>query len=145
MKLRKVLWPATAFVLASLVLGLVPACGGSSDKAGGGGGAAKKPSGISPAARVEAHQVFKTICTPCHGDTGHGDGPAAVTMDPKPRSFSDPDWQASVTDDHIKKVIVYGGAAVGKSPAMTGQPQLKDKPEVVDALVERIRKYKAAK
>ena len=41
----------------------------------------------------------------------------------------------------IAKVIVEGGAAIGKSPMMTANPDLKDKPEVVKALVAKIRTY----
>jgi mono/diheme cytochrome c family protein len=37
-------------------------------------------------ARGEA--LFKQNCTSCHGDTGHGDGPAAGSLNPKPRNFS---------------------------------------------------------
>lgn len=130
----------------ALSVSLVLGCGGSEPAEGGGDKSGKSAGGklvVSPAARVEAHKVFKTICTPCHGEDGHGNGPAAVAMDPKPRTFSDPEWQDSVTDEHIKKVIVYGGAAVGKSAAMTGQPQLKGKDEVLQALCNRIRRFKA--
>lgn len=31
--------------------------------------------------------LFKTNCASCHGDDGQGDGPAAHTMNPKPRIF----------------------------------------------------------
>ena len=34
-----------------------------------------------------------------------------------------------------------GGAAVGKSPAMPAQPQLKEKPEVVAEMVKLIRTF----
>lgn len=95
----------------------------------------------SAAARAEARQNFDTICIACHGATGHGDGPAAAAMDPKPRSFGDKAWQSSISDEHIIKVITLGGAAVGKSPVMPAQPQLKSKPEVLRALVEIVRDF----
>jgi mono/diheme cytochrome c family protein len=31
--------------------------------------------------------VFRANCTPCHGETGLGDGPTAATLNPKPRDF----------------------------------------------------------
>lgn len=31
--------------------------------------------------------AFTTNCVACHGDKGLGDGPAAVALNPKPRSF----------------------------------------------------------
>jgi len=48
-------------------------------------------------------------------------------------------WQESVTDEHLTKIIKFGGAAVGRSPTMPGNPDLIAKPEVVAALVEHIR------
>lgn len=100
---------------------------------------AEKPAG-SP--KVAAKQTFVQRCVVCHGDKGAGDGPGAAAIDPKPRAFSDPEWQESVTDEHIEKVIVSGGAAVDKSPLMPGHPDLKDKPEVVAELVKIIRGFK---
>ena len=52
------------------------------------------------------------------------------------RAFGDAKWQDSVTDDQIKKTIVEGGPAVGKSAAMSANPELQDKPEELTALVK---------
>ena len=60
--------------------------------------------------------IFKTRCSTCHGMDGKGNGPAAITLNPKPRNYTDVAWQKSVTDDHIREIIVKGGAALGKSP-----------------------------
>ena len=82
------------------------------------------------------------VATPDVAAAGvHGDGVAAAALNPKPRSYADKAWQASVDDSMIAKVIVEGGAAIGKSPMMTANPDLKDKPEVVKALVAKIRTY----
>ena len=94
---------------------------------------------VSPA--DEAQTTFKTVCATCHGEGGLGNGPAAAALTPKPRNYTDKTWQASVTDDQIRQTIVMGGAAVGKSPVMPAQPQLKEKPEVVAALVQIIRTF----
>ena len=88
-----------------------------------------------------AKERMKLVCSTCHGLTGHGDGAAAAAFHVKPRSYSDKAWQASVTDAQIAKVSVEGGAAVGKSPLMTANPDLADKKDVVDALVKIIRSY----
>ena len=128
-----------AAVLALPVL--VPSCGDDKD-----------PEPRSPAPQVEpqtpadstgtgsasrqARAQFKALCVTCHGDKGKGDGAGAAAMDPKPRDFGDPTWQDSVTDEHIRTVILRGGAAVGKSAQMPPQPQLKSKPELLDALVK---------
>lgn len=88
-------------------------------------------------------EVFKTRCVMCHGEDGKGDGPASVALNPKPRNYTDPTWQKSVTDDQIKKTITGGGASVGKSPIMPAQPDLAGKPEVLDGLVKIVRAFGA--
>ncbi|HUS33139.1 MAG TPA: cytochrome c [Kofleriaceae bacterium] len=99
--------------------------------------------GAGPAnATEQAHKMFETVCAMCHGTDGTGRGPAAENLNPKPRNYTDPAWQASVTDDEIRKTILLGGQATGKSASMPGQPQLKDQPEVLDGLVQIIRGFK---
>jgi mono/diheme cytochrome c family protein len=96
-----------------------------------------------PAAGVneEAKLLFQNVCATCHGADGTGNGPAAASLNPKPRNYTDAAWQASVTDDELKKTILLGGQAVGKSPMMPGNPNLKDKPEVIDGLVAIVRSF----
>lgn len=93
-------------------------------------------------AQGEAKSVFKKKCIVCHGETGSGDGPGSAALDPKPRNFHDAAWQGGVTDEQITKTILGGGAAVGKSPIMPSNPELKSKPEVVKELVAMIRGFK---
>lgn len=93
---------------------------------------------------AKAKDVFISRCVPCHGATGQGDGPASATLNPKPRKYADPEWQASVTDEYIEKIIKFGGAAVGKSPAMPNNPDLTD-PAVVAALKDIIRGFNPKK
>ena len=91
---------------------------------------------------AEAKQIFATRCTPCHGPEGRGDGPASKGLTPPPRDFGDAAWQQATTDDHLEKIIQYGGAAVSKSPAMPANPDLTSKPEVVKALTAHLRTLK---
>ncbi len=108
---------------------------------------AEQPASGAPAAETgpspteEARATFHSVCATCHGEDGMGDGPGAAALNPKPRNYTDKAWQAKVTDDEIKKAILGGGAAVGLSPAMPSQPQLRDKPEVVEALVRIVRSF----
>jgi mono/diheme cytochrome c family protein len=90
----------------------------------------------------DARKLFNTKCVVCHGDHGAGDGPGAAALTPKPRAFGDATWQASVTDDQIKKTILEGGAAVGKSAAMSANPELADKPAELTELVKIVRAFK---
>jgi cytochrome c553 len=92
-------------------------------------------------AAVNPHELFVSRCAPCHGTSGKGDGPGAAALNPKPRNYTDSAWQASVKDEDIKKTILYGGAAVGKSPNMPGNPDLDGKPEL-DGLVAEVRAFK---
>lgn len=85
---------------------------------------------------------FKMKCVVCHGENGGGDGPGGAALDPKPRNFTDAAWQGGVKDDEIKKAILEGGAAVGKSAAMPGNPDLRAKPALLDALVKHVRSLK---
>ena len=131
------MWIALAFVVA---------CGKNNEP--------PPPSSGSPNAQPEsapvnkkdpvaaAHQLFGQLCATCHGQDGTGNGPAAANLNPKPRNYTDAAWQASVTDEDIKKTILLGGQATGKSPMMPGNPQLKDEPAELDELVKIIRGFK---
>lgn len=131
----------TMFLLATLLA----ACGGPEGATPKSSSTAPKPvaaSTSSPMAAKEAQVLFDSLCFTCHGTSGHGDGPGAAALNPKPRSFAEIAWQDSVTDEHIEKVIVYGGAAIGKSPMMPAQPQLKGKAEVLQALTKIVRGFR---
>jgi hypothetical protein len=91
---------------------------------------------------TEAHDIFRTRCAACHGAEGRGDGPAARSLPVKPVDFADRSWQMKVTDSYVRTVIVKGGAAVGKSPLMTANPDLESKRGVVEGLVRIIRSVK---
>ncbi len=108
-------------------------------------GAAKTPAPATkpakPDVKQQAKQIFNVRCAVCHGATGKGDGPGAAALNPKPRDYSDAAWQASVTDEKLKKVIVEGGVAVGMSELMAPNPDLGQKPEVLDEIVKMIRSF----
>jgi cytochrome c5 len=101
--------------------------------------AAPAPAAPAPSAALDPKDMFKARCVMCHGESGKGDGAAAAALTPKPRNFSDAAWQKATSDDQIKKIITGGGAAVGKSPLMPGQPDLANQPEALDGLVKVIR------
>ena len=69
-------------------------------------------------------QNFMQNCTPCHGNEGRGDGPASVSLDPKPRNLTDPAYMAQLNDRYMFELISRGGVAVGKSPLMPAQSAL---------------------
>lgn len=111
----------------------VAACG---KKSSGGETSAQVIASLSP----EARNVFTTRCATCHGQGGAGNGPAGAALTPPPRNFHDQAWQRTVTDDQLRRVIVEGGAAVGRSPTMPANPDLQSQPQVVAELVSAIRR-----
>lgn len=116
------------WLLGAVMLG---ACGGKGDA----------PVAAPVKMGVEARAKWDNLCVVCHGKSGHGDGPGAAGINPKPRSFADKGWQASVTDEHLIKVIVEGGKAAGKSELMPGNPDLASRKDIVADLVKKVRSY----
>ena len=98
----------------------------------------------TPSAPVTADTVFSTRCATCHGFQGRGDGPGAQALKPRPRDYTNVAWQKSVTDAQIKKTIIEGGAAVGKSSLMAPNADLAEKPEVLEGLIAIIRGFAGA-
>jgi len=123
---------------------LAVACSDSKGGAAPAGSAAAASTGATAnaGAAKEAKALYESTCSVCHGKVGAGDGPGSAALKPKPRDFGDAAWQSEAKDADLKKAILGGGIAVGKSPIMPGNPQLKDKPEVVDELVKLIRSFK---
>ena len=133
----------TLCVAMSAALATVACNNGSSSSSAGGGTTTAKTTSAPTAtqAAADVKEVFKSRCAPCHGDSGKGDGPGAAALTPKPHDYTNAAWQDSVKDEDIKKTILYGGATVGKSPAMPANQDLDGKPEL-DALVTYIRSFK---
>ncbi len=94
---------------------------------------------VTPELQAEAITVYGERCSRCHGPLGQGDGPDAAKLSVRPRAFADPTWQLAVPDRQLEKVIVQGGAAVGKSPAMPAHPDLGTRPVQLAALVQHLR------
>jgi len=96
---------------------------------------------IAPELMQKAHKFYAERCASCHGEKGNGDGPGAFAIKPRPRDYTDPAWQESVTDGELVKAIVRGGAAVGKSYMMPASYDLRSKPELTAALVALVRSF----
>jgi mono/diheme cytochrome c family protein len=89
----------------------------------------------------EAQSMYDQKCARCHGVNGDARGPFSDSLHPRPANYTDPAWQASITDDQIKEIILRGGVNMHKNPAMPGSPMLKNHPEVLDGLVKIIRGF----
>lgn len=44
-------------------------------------------------------KVFKDYCSACHGETGHGDGSAGASLEPRPKNLAA--FQSQVGDDYL--------------------------------------------
>lgn len=74
---------------------------------------------VAQAADANAGKAkFQQLCASCHGATGKGDGAASAALNPKPRNLADAAYMKTRTDADLKKVIMEGGSAVGKSASM---------------------------
>ncbi len=62
--------------------------------------------------------VYLRNCAPCHGDSGHGDGPSAGGLATKPADLANGHLVNSLPDAWLVSVILNGGPAEGLSPAM---------------------------
>lgn len=99
-----------------------------------------EPSPDDPVIRKEALKIWRERCATCHGVDGDGDGPQARHLATKPRALSDRQWKNSVTDEHLRKVIVEGGPAVGLDLAMAPNPDLGKRPALLEAMVRYVRR-----
>lgn len=83
--------------------------------------------GLAESADIEAGKVlYEQRCAPCHGPDGKADTPTAKALQPPPRDHSDGAYMNALSDNHLFRVIKEGGPAVGKSPIMPPQVDLKD-------------------
>jgi mono/diheme cytochrome c family protein len=104
----------TALLLAALAAG----CGeGPSQRAGSGqavscGSRLGLPAAEGSALLVEGTRVFDERCTPCHGETGYGDGVLADLLPVRPRNYhADPfKWGTSWPD--IQQTVRLGRSDV---------------------------------
>jgi mono/diheme cytochrome c family protein len=58
----------------------------------------------------------KGTCFVCHGQTGVGDGSAAVGLDPSPRNFTNAAFHRARTDGELMWVLKHGSAGTAMVP-----------------------------
>jgi high-affinity iron transporter len=57
---------------------------------------------------ANGQRLFRENCVSCHGDRGAGDGPAADTLNPKPRDFTDPERMQTFAPHQFFQTISFG-------------------------------------
>lgn len=67
---------------------------------------------------VEGRALYRENgCGTCHGASGHGDGPVAKTLDPRPRDFRDPAaFKNGIDAGAIAETIETGVPQGGRMP-----------------------------
>ncbi len=70
----------------------------------------ENPLPSSPLIVSEGEKIFKGkgTCYTCHGITGKGDGPAGLELKPRPRDFTNSEFQKLRTDGELFWVIRHG-------------------------------------
>jgi len=84
---------------------------------------------------TEGSKIYAAYCSVCHGDSGRGALWATAGLSPKPADFTNPQFQASMTRDHLIQSVSYGRPET----AMTGWKKRLTDPQietVVDYVIE---------
>lgn len=92
------------FAVGILMLAGLAACGGSQASSGSSTDIIPaeyvgKTNPFGAEAVTAGAEIFKTNCAACHGDTGHGDGPAGAELVPAPKNLAE--LQTQVGDDYL--------------------------------------------
>jgi mono/diheme cytochrome c family protein len=81
----------------------------------------KNPLAGNTAVLVDAKALYVSMCAPCHGQKGRGDGPAAAALDPKPADHSSKAIQ-SETDGSL-----FWKMTTGRGPMQPFKAKLTDR------------------
>jgi cytochrome c5 len=92
-----------------------------------------------------ARELYKERCERCHGRSMSGDGPLSAGLEPRPQNLRRHDWFERVSSAErlrlLKRVVLGGGLSVGLSALMPPNPDLRNKPKLVYALVYLIASH----
>jgi cytochrome c oxidase cbb3-type subunit 3 len=68
---------------------------------------------------IDAPELYRFLCSQCHGLEGKGDGPNSTPdMAVNPSDHTSAAFMTTKSDEQLEKVISAGGTGVAKSPLM---------------------------
>lgn len=70
----------------------------------------------TPAMLAEGKKNYLTYCVSCHGTEGKGDGPAADSLNPKPRNFSKEQFKFGTKPEEVFKTLSNGSPGTAMAP-----------------------------
>ena len=91
----------------------------------------------------DAAASYAVVCTTCHGPAGAGDGPGGAVMNPPPANFTLASFWEERSDDVVKRAILEGGMAVGKSALMPAWGSIYSE-EQADQMVEYLKTFQGS-
>ena len=62
----------------------------------------------TPPSRARAQALWRVLCVGCHGETGGGDGPQGLYLEPEPKNFQDPEFMADLAPSRSFSRITDG-------------------------------------
>jgi high-affinity iron transporter len=65
---------------------------------------------------VLGKKVYGERCSPCHGESGGGDGPAAAAIKPSPRNFRDAEFWRARTSAQLRATVRDGRPGTMMAP-----------------------------
>ena len=72
------------------------------------GGAAVRGATHVASGQQKPEEIFKSVCSSCHGPKGKGDGPAGMAFNPRPANFTDPAFWKTRPDSVLIHSITDG-------------------------------------
>ena len=67
---------------------------------------------------MEMHgaKIYQNVCTVCHGAKGLGDGPAGMSLNPKPRNFKEGKWKQGGDSISLFNTLLKGIPGTSMAP-----------------------------
>ncbi len=77
---------------------------------------------------------YQQYCASCHGADGRAETPMAKALNPQPANHADGAYMNALGDEHLFKVVKYGGSAVDRSPLMAPWGGTLSDEQIVDVI-----------